>query len=52
MGRTQSREIVERAVEKMNRIDADWLREFRALTLGQFVIDHDEAGMDERGLSW
>ena len=45
-------EIAERAVEKMNRIDADWLREFDAAMLGFFAIDHAEAGMDERELSW
>jgi len=45
-------EIVERAVGKMNRIDADWLREFDAAMLGFFAIDHAEAGMDERELSW
>jgi len=45
-------EIVERAVGKMNRIDADWLREFDEAMLGYFAIDHAEAGMDERELSW
>lgn len=45
-------EIVEWAVEKMNRIDADWLREFDEAMLGYFAIDHADAGMDERELSW
>jgi hypothetical protein len=45
-------EIAGRAVEKMNRIDADWLREFDEAMLGSFAIDHAEAGMDERELSW
>jgi len=45
-------EIAERAVEKMNRIDADWLREFDEAMLCFFAIDHADAGMDERELSW
>lgn len=45
-------EIVERAVGKMNRIDADWLRKFDEAMLGFFTIDHADAGMDERELSW
>jgi len=36
----------------MNRIDADWLREFDAAMLGFFAIDHADAGMDERELAW
>ncbi len=45
-------EIVEWAVGKMNRIDADWLREFDEATLGYFAIDHAESGIDESKLSW
>lgn len=45
-------EIAERAVGKMNRIDADWLREFDAAKQGFFAIDHADAGMDEREMSW
>jgi hypothetical protein len=45
-------EIAERAVEKMNRIDADWLRDFDEAMLCFFAIDHADAGMDERELSW
>lgn len=36
----------------MNRIDADWLREFDEAMLGYFAIDRADAGMDERELSW
>lgn len=43
---------MERAVEKMNRIDADWLRGFDEAMLGFFAIDHAEAGMGDRELSW
>jgi microcompartment protein CcmK/EutM len=50
MGCTHSREIVETAVEKMNHIDADWLREFDDGMLGYFAIDHADAGMDERAV--
>jgi len=49
---TQSMEITETAVEKMNRIDADWLRKFDEAMLCFFAIDHADAGMDERELSW
>jgi hypothetical protein len=45
-------EIVVRAVGKMNRIDADWLHKFDEAMLGFFTIDHADAGMDERELSW
>lgn len=45
-------EIAETAVEKMNRVDADWLREFDEAMLGYFAIDHADAGKDERELSW
>lgn len=45
-------EIAGRAVENMNRIDADWLREFDEAILGSFAIDHAEAGLDETELSW
>lgn len=38
-------EIAERAVGKMNRIDADWLREFDEAMLCFFAIDHADAGM-------
>lgn len=37
-------EIAERAVEKMNRIDAEWLRNFDEATLVYFAIDHADAG--------
>lgn len=36
----------------MNRIDAVWLREFDEAMLGFFAIDHADAGMDDRELSW
>jgi hypothetical protein len=45
-------EIVKRAVDEMNRIDADWLRDFDEAMLGFFAVDHADAGMDERELSW
>ena len=45
-------EVIEKAVEKMNRIDTDWLREFDEAMLEHFAIDHADAGMDERELSW
>lgn len=35
----------------MNRIHADWLREFDDAMLCVFGIDHAVAGMDERGLT-
>lgn len=52
IGCTQSMEITERAVEKMNRIDAGWLRELDEAMLGYFAIDHADAGMDAGELSW
>ena len=36
----------------MNLIDADWLRKFDETMLRLFAIDHADAGMDERELSW
>ena len=36
----------------MNRIDAVWLQEFDEAMLDFFAIDHADAGMDERELSW
>jgi hypothetical protein len=45
-------EIAERAVGKMNRIDVDWLRVFDEAMVCYFAIDHADAGMDERELSW
>lgn len=52
MGRTQSLEIAQRAVGKINRIDADWLRELDEAMLGFFAIDQPDDGIDERELSW
>lgn len=45
-------EIVKRAVDEMNRIDSDWLWDFDEAMLGFFAINHTDAGMDERELSW
>ncbi|MGH8039321.1 MAG: hypothetical protein ACREPD_16405 [Stenotrophomonas sp.] len=36
----------------MERIDSDWLRTFDEAMLSFFAIDHAEAGMDEKELSW
>jgi len=36
-------EILERAVGKMNRIDAHWLRKFDEAMLCFFAIDHADA---------
>ena len=52
MGFTQSMQNVLRAVDEMNRIDAVWLQDFDEAMLGFFAIDHADAGMDERELSW